>query len=248
MKKEKKINAIIVDDEKHARNLLTKVLEFFDHAINIVGEAGNLPEAITLIHKHKPDVVFMDIEMPQYSGLQINDFFKDFDFKLVFITAHDNFAIDALRIKAFDYLVKPIEIDQLKNCIARIEEDFSKNQLLKAEELTVNTSRLEVHSIQGINYIPLESIFYLEASSMYTIVHSEEEETVISKPLREFKYLEEAGFYRIHRSFMVNTSKVKRFIKVESNEVELVNGVKIAVSRSNKDAFIQHMTKSFKAK
>lgn len=248
MMREKKITAIVVDDEQHARNLLSKVLDFFDHSIELIGEASNLPEAVAMIHKLQPNVVFMDIEMPQYSGLQINDFCKDCDFKLVFITAHDNFAIDALRIKAFDYLVKPIELDQLKTCITRIEEDFNKNQGINAATPTVNTSHLEVHSIQGINYIPLESIFFLEASSMYTIVHSDEEQTVISKPLREFEYLEEVGFYRTHRSFMVNTSKVKRFIKVDSNEVELVNGAKVAVSRSNKEAFIKHMTKSFKAK
>ncbi len=243
---ETKITAIIVDDEQHARSLLTKVLEFFDHSIYVVGEANNLPGAIKLIHEWQPNVVFMDIDMPQYSGLQINDFFKDYNFKLVYITAHDNYAIDALRIKAFDYLVKPIEVEQLKACIARIEEDFlNKKKDVRASESS-KTSHLEVHSLQGINYIPLEIIFYFEASAMYTIVHTETEQIIISKPLRDFAYLKAAGFYRIHRSFMVNTSKIKRFLKVESNEVEMTNGIKIPVSRSNKDEFKTYMTKSFK--
>lgn len=246
--KEKNLTAIVVDDEQHARNLLAKVLDFFEHSIELVGEASNLPGAIKLIHDLQPDIVFMDIEMPQYSGLQIHDFFKDYHFKLVFITAHDNFAIEAMRIKAFDYLVKPIELEQLKACVSRLEADHIKNQALRKEEPSNKKSHLEVHSLQGINYIPLESIYFLEASSMYTIIHGDEEKTVISKPLKDFEYLKDLGFYRTHRSFMVNTSKIKRFLKVDANEVELINGKKLAVSRSKKEAFIQHMTQSFKAK
>ena len=240
-----KITAIIVDDELHARNLLRKVLEFFDHNIYIVGEANNLPGAIKLIHEWQPNVVFMDIEMPQYSGLQINDFFKDYNFKLVYITAHDNYAIEALRIKAFDYLVKPIEVSQLKACVLRIQEDLAVISKQIPEQETTKLTKLEVHSLQGINYVPLESIFYFEASAMYTIVHTEAEQVIISKPLKDFEYLKHAGFYRVHRSFMVNTSKIKRFLKVETNEVEMTNGTKIPVSRSNKDEFQQFMSKSF---
>lgn len=245
---ERKITAIIVDDEQHARNLLTKVLEFFDHNVYIVGEAANLPEAIKLIHEWTPDVVFMDIDMPQYSGLQINDFFKGYTFKLVYITAHDNYAIDALRVKAFDYLVKPVEVDQLKACIERIQDELENSS--KAIEIQKSTqiTRLEINSLQGISYIPLEDIFYLEASAMYTIVHTDSEQIIISKPLRDFEYLKGAGFYRIHRSFMVNTSKIKRFLKVECDEVEMTNGTKIPVSRSNKDSFKNYMSNAFNVK
>lgn len=242
----RKITAIIVDDEQHARNLLQKVLEFFDHNIYVVAEAANLPEAIKLIHEWTPDVVFMDIDMPQYSGLQISDFFKEYNFKLVYITAHDNYAIDALRIKAFDYLVKPVEVEQLQKCIERIEVELEAKEKQESSELT-KISRLEINSLQGISYLPLEEIFYLEASAMYTIVHTDHSQVIISKPLKDFEYLKASGFYRVHRSFMVNTSKIKRFIKVESDEVEMTNGVKIPVSRSNKDNFKSFMSNTFKA-
>lgn len=239
-----KITAIIVDDEPHARNLLQKVLEFFDHNVYIVGEASNLPEAIKLIHEWTPDIVFMDIDMPQYSGLQINDFFKDYNFKLVYITAHDNYAIDALRIKAFDYLVKPVEVDQLQSCIQRIQNELDETTKRVNTDMT-RISRLEINSLQGVSYLPLEDIFYMEASAMYTIVHTDNKQVIISKPLKDFEYLKASGFYRVHRSFMVNTSKIKRFLKVETNEVEMTNGTKIPVSRSNKDEFQQFMSKSF---
>lgn len=242
---EDKITAIIVDDEQHARSLLKRVLEFFEHNIYIVGEANNLPGAIKLIHEWQPNVVFMDIDMPQYSGLQINDFFKDYSFKLVYITAHDNYAIDALRIKAFDYLVKPIEMEQLKTCVERIQSEVEAQGRSTTDSEPTKITRLEVHSLQGISYVPLDEIFYFEASAMYTIVHTDVEQIIISKPLRDFEYLKAAGFYRIHRSFMVNTAKIKRFLKIESDEVEMTNGTKIPVSRSNKDEFKNYMSKTF---
>lgn len=238
-----KIKAIVVDDEAHARELIKSVLELFDSKIEIVGEAADLPEAVQKIQELSPQVVFMDINMPKYSGLQIHDFFKGNKFKLVFITAHDHHVVDALRIKAFDYLVKPIDVEQLQACVARIEkEEFIENETNTYINRSKNT-HLEVHSLQGINYVPLAAIYYFEASAMYTIVNTENDQIIISKPLRDFAYLNNAGFYRVHRSFMVNTSKIKRFIRVESNEVEMVNGMTVPVSRSNKIGFIDYMAK-----
>lgn len=241
-----KITAIIVDDEQHARSLLTKVLEFFDHSIQVVGEAENLPNAIHLIQEKRPQVVFMDIDMPQYSGLQINDFFKEYSFKLVYVTAHDNYVIDALRVKAFDFLSKPIEVEQLKACVARIEGELRSETMQFAKSNANKTTHLEISSLEGLRYVPLESVYFCEASAMYTIVHTDTEKIIVSKPLRDFSYLEASGFYRTHRSYMVNTSKIKRFLRVEFSEVEMTNDIKIPVSRSNKEEFRNFMSQRFK--
>jgi two-component system LytT family response regulator len=243
-----KLRVILVDDEQHAIVLVKKLLTLFDNNVEVIGEANLLPSAIQLINELKPDVVFMDIDMPNYSGLQIQDFFNEQrDFKLVYITAHSEYAIEALKIQAFDYLLKPVEVAHLSKCIERLNAEM--NRLEDAKNIpnttTISEKKIAINSHQGINYIDMQDVLYIEASGMYCIVHTLKDQTIVSKPLKDFEFLEASGFFRVHRSYLVNTKVVKKLNKVDCHEVELKNGASIPIARTKKDEFIKYMKTVF---
>lgn len=243
-----KLRIILVDDEQHAIVLVKKLLTLFENNVEVVGEANHLPSAIRLINELKPDAVFMDIDMPNYSGLQIQDFFNEQrDFKLVYITAHSEYAIEALKIQAFDYILKPVEIEQLTKCIERLNGDLNKVKSDKNDlyQTTISDKKIAINSHQGINYVELIDVLYIEASGMYSVIHTLNDQIIVSKPLKDFDYLEISGFFRIHRSYLVNTKLVKRIIRSDCQEVELKNGITIPIARTKKDEFITYMKTAF---
>ena len=241
------LKAVIVDDEPHALLLFRKVLEWFDNDIEIVGEANSLPSAISIIAKSKPDVVFMDIEMPNYSGLQINDFFQSpRDFEIVFITAHADYSIKALRIKAFDYLLKPLEVEALKECYLRLKEQKKSSNVASAAIVETNSKDLlSINSKNGVVYVTISDIIFIQASSMYSVIITKSEEHIVSKPLKEFEFLTQQNFFRIHRSFIINCNLVKRIANQNGNEIELISGHKLSLARNRVEEFKLHMQEQF---
>jgi two-component system, LytTR family, response regulator len=246
--KNSRIRAVAVDDEQHALDLLKGVLNLFDNTIDIVAQAESLPEAINLINNHKPDVVFMDINMPRYSGIQIADFFqKGRDFELIFVTAHGQYAIDALRITAFDYLLKPVDANALEACYHRLKEKMLEKKAIANQEETTslapkNQQKIMINSHQGTFYIDPQEIDFVEASAVYCVVNLENgEQIIVSKPLGEFQKMLQENFYRTHRSYIVNTKKVQKYSNKDGSEIELLKGKKIPLSRSVKDDFIKFM-------
>ncbi len=241
------IRALLVDDEQHARSLFKGVVKMAQLPLEIIGECDNLPAAIQFLNKEDVDVVFMDIDMPNYNGLQLADFFRKYSFKLVYVTAHGNHVVEALRKRAFDYLIKPIDIDELRNCIQRIQEDLADQQQGVNISREEDEQQIAIHTLQGVDYIAVNDILYLEASAMYTTIRtSEGQEFIVSKPLKEFEFLRDYGFYRTHRSFIVNIRKIKRFLVIEGNEIEVVDGKKIPVSRNRKEAFLEFLNQEIK--
>lgn len=236
-----KIKAIVVDDEAHARDLIKSVLGLFEHNIEVIDEAENLPGAVRKIQELQPKVVFLDIDMPKFSGLQIKEFITD-EVLIVYVTAHSQHAIEALRLETFDYLLKPIDIDGLKKCVSRIEQHFEKSEDLEKKSAIVLEQKIAVNTQQGTHFVNKDDIFYIEAAAMYAIIHFEKEQLIVSKPLKEFSYLESNGFFRTHRSFLVNTKKIKRFSSVYGSEVVLENGEAVPVSRSAKEKFMRFMS------
>ena len=237
---ENKISAIVVDDEAHARDLMKGVLGLFESKVEIIDEAENLPGAVRKIQELKPRVVFLDIEMPKFSGLQIKEFIDD-NILIVYVTAHSQHAIEALRLEAFDYLLKPLDLDNLKRCVARIEEHFEKIDKKAKETLLTSDKKLVVNSQQGTHFIDIDQISFIEAASMYSVIHYRNEQLIVSKPLKEFMHLENNAFFRVHRSYLVNTKKIKHFSSAYGNEILLEDGAKVPVSRSTKEKFMLYM-------
>ena len=169
-----------------------------------------------------------------------NEFITE-DILIVYVTAHSQHAIEALRLEAFDYLLKPLDIDNLKRCVARIEAHFDKVEEKANGTLLLNDKKLAVNSQQGTHFIEINEVSYIEAASMYSIIHFKNEQLIVSKPLKDFMYLENRGFFRTHRSYLVNSKKVERFSSAFGNEVILENGITVPVSRSAKESFMEFM-------
>jgi two-component system LytT family response regulator len=248
-----KIKAIIVDDEKHSRTLLKELIELAELEVEIIGEGENLPNAVELIYSLKPDLVFLDIEMPGYSGLQINDFIKsEREFDIIFVTAYNQFAIEALRMSAFDYLLKPLEIDELtasidrykKKKVLKIDNSITKKlEVLTNNLATTTNKKIVIQSQQGMHYFETDKIYYLEASSMYTIIHMDTGQFVASKPIKDFEEILSPNFFRIHRSYIINCNYVVKYSNKEGAVVTLINNTSLPISRSKRDDFIKHSKK-----
>lgn len=234
------IDYLVIDDELSPRELLIYKIRDINLPFNLVGEGKNLIEGIELIKKLKPKVVFLDIQMPNFSGLKIREFLNEdeLNFKLVFVTAYDKYAIQAIRLSAFDYLLKPIEKNELKDCLNRIlEENTSSNdtyhQLLSLDDDNI----LVVNSHKGANYIKINDIISITANGMYSKFQLKDKILISSKPLKTYQEIHHKLF-RCHRSYIVNLDYVQ---EIKGQFIMLKNKEVISVSRQNKKKLINSL-------
>ena len=242
------IRAIIIDDEKHCIQTLEIELQRAWPDLKVIDHARNGKEGIDKIREHQPDLVFLDIEMPLMNGFEMLEQIGQIDFKVIFTTAYDQFAIKAFKFSAVDYLLKPVDREELKNAIARAMKQNENNvaqpqqfrharqQMMGQDEFTT----IYLPTAEGVEFVKVTDIIHCEADSSYSIVHLEDRKIVISKPL---KYLEsllsEHPFIRCHQSFLVNRAFIKRYVRSEGGYLELVNGKQLPVSRSHRSDFLQ---------
>lgn len=219
----KKIRAIIVDDEKSARDVLSNLLLRFCPSIGVVSTCENVEQAVDEIRTLKPDLVFLDIEMPNYAGYEIVRFFDKIDFHIIFVTAYENYAIRAFEIAALDYLLKPIDIDRLKQSVERLENRIHLDQ--QKERLDLVSENLEnkhfnnlVITDRGIQYVlPFEEIIAFEAMESYSAIHTVKRSFTVSKNLKYYENLlvPLPEFFRSHKSWLINTGFVTSYKKSE---------------------------------
>ncbi|MFN4000381.1 LytR/AlgR family response regulator transcription factor [Algoriphagus sp.] len=241
----KPITALIVDDEPIARLSLRGILEEFFPNVLVIGEAKNLPDGIKLIHKYQPDVVFMDIEMPGFSGLEVLDFFPEgkLPSKLVFVTAYQEYALRAFELSAFDYLLKPVQ----KEGIARALEKLTPTEKVQLEILKQNPSdkitKIILQTGEGMQVIELKSIIYLKADGSYTHFYfTGGKKITISKRLSEFEKLLTLGrFMRIHRSHLINLDQIQKISKENGGEVIMSDGECLSLSTEKKAVLLEAM-------
>lgn len=236
----------IVDDELSARAVLESLVLRFHAEHSIVGIYEDLPQAVAGIKETKPDLVFLDIEMPEYAGYEIVSFFEEIDFKIVFTTAYSQYALKAFEISAIDYLLKPIEIDRLSQAISKVEQSISNEQYkVKLEELLglMKQSNLRISYLdKGYKeFVQLSDIIALEAQRAYTKLHTRQGNAiVISKNLKQFEaeFSNAQQFIRIHRSWIINLNEVVKFSKTKL-EVHLLNNTVAKVSKK----YLAHLEK-----
>ncbi|WP_373493494.1 LytR/AlgR family response regulator transcription factor [Aquiflexum sp.] len=236
------IRAIIIDDEPKSIQSLEWDLNFFSDQIHIVGTFVNVIDAIRKIEVLQPDVVFLDIEMPEMDGFQFLEYFKDRKFEVVFVTAYAEHAIQAIKERALDYLLKPIEKEDLSLAVQKISQNKKKRDLAEVfqdEKLVFQGTKLKINSDDKMVFLDPADIVYCESDGSYSrIITENNDEVYISKKL---KYLEEMLptelFYRIHNSYLINLQKVNLFEKGTS-KVVLVSGISLPVSRSKKSGFL----------
>lgn len=234
-----KIRAIVVDDEKHARVLLIKMLEEFCEEVQVVDEAEDIPSCVKSIHKHKPDLIFLDIEMPGHSGLELLDFFgdEDPDFSVVFTTAYHQYAIRAFKLSAIDYLLKPIEPEELQEVVKRYKKIKGniKSQLEYFRTLSsgaVNANVL-VPTSSGLRFINMSDIVYITADNTYCEITLQNGRVLIaSRTLKNFEdsLRDDPRFLRCHKSYIVNTNFVSEFVKADGGYLVMTDKKEIPIT------------------
>lgn len=241
-----RLKAIIVDDETNARLALRGVLEEFFPEISVEDEAKSVPDAVKSIHKHQPDVVFLDIEMPGYSGLSLLDFFdKDnSNFKIIFVTAYSEFAINAFELAAVDYLLKPIRKEHIERALKRVQNKNAEHlEILKQNLYSAEDKKIALSTSEGLLFVKLSEIVYLKADGSYTHVYLTEDRKITNtKRLSEYERLEQTGkFIRIHRSHIVNIDHIVKILKQDGGTVLLSNNDLLSVSSEKKQQLMQLM-------
>ena len=245
------LKAILIDDELSSlQNLQQKLTEFCPD-VTIIAASGKPEEAILLIRQHKPDVIFLDIEMPRMNGFRMLDELGEYDFEIIFTTAYNHYAVDAIRISAFDYLTKPIAIKDLQNAVERLSKQRKpqtkdKLDVLKSS-LSVTKSQEEKIAIptsEGLEFIPIKSILHIESSSNYSkIFFTEGKSILVTRLLKDFEDMLVAyNFYRVHNSHLINLNYIKKYIRGEGGQVIMQNGDVIDVARRKKEEFLKLIT------
>lgn len=240
-----KFTAILVDDEDNARNLLQRIIKDYFKEVDVVGTASSAKEGLQLANDKKPDILFLDIEMPGGTGIGLTEGLIYSPF-IIFVTAYEHYAIKAIKAGAFDYLLKPIDIDDLQKTIQKIK---SKNN--SGSEIKENIKSLEQKSNlvlpvkEGVLYIKQNEILKLEADGSYcTIYLKNNQKHIVSKNLKEIsEQLNSQLFFRCHASYVINIEEVSKLLKTEGTFVQLSDSSKVPVSRKYKDDFLELMEK-----
>lgn len=240
------IKAILIDDEAKARRILEALLKEYCTDVEIVATAADVPSGVIAINQHKPDVLFLDVEMPGYTGFQLLDFFRDIDFDIVFTTAHSDYAVQAFRVSAIDFLLKPIQISELIAAVDKVKAKQGHNKerltVLKENFKDNTVKKLALPVAEGLIFADTDTLTHLQADGAYTHFHFEDgKKVVVSKKIKEFEeaLTQQSNFFRTHRSFIVNLKKIKQYVKQEGGYVLLENDIQVPLARERKDEFLQ---------
>jgi two-component system, LytTR family, response regulator len=242
------IKAIIIDDEPRARSLLRGLLNEYCPEVEVMADCEDLPNGVKAIHRCKPDLVFLDIEMPGHSGLELLDFFEDDEvsFSIIFTTAYNQYAVKAFKLSAIDYLLKPIEPEELEDAIKRFKKHQKAQISILRDVLGGNTvNKIAVPVGNMVKFIALEDITYLKADNTYTeIMTADGAKLLVSRTLKNF---EEAlagmqPFFRCHKSYIVNMAFVNGYVKSDGGYLVLKDGKEISISPERVQDFLKLST------
>lgn len=241
------IKAFIVDDEKKGRESLQKLLEEYCNDVTVIGQADSVESAYQFINKQKPELVFLDIEMPQGSGFELLKRFEKINFKTIFVTAHQHYAIKAIKFSAVDYLLKPIDVDELVEAVRHAGNTASHNHHLHYTGLLENLETSKAGKIaipvkDGVTFINPFDIIRLQADGTYTHIYTSTDKYTASRNIKEFEeLLHELNFFRTHNSHLINLKHVKHFSRVDGYFAQMSDGASVEVSRRKKEQFLQLM-------
>lgn len=244
------ITCILVDDELKSRESLKILIEDFCDNIEVKALCQNVAEAMEAIRIHKPDVVFLDIQLQRETGFDLLTKLENINFEVIFTTAYSEYAIKAFKFSAIDYLLKPIDIDDLKRAIAKVEKRVGDSLGQRIQQLMSNLKsssaenyKLALPTTDGLIFVKVSEILYCEASSNYTeITLMDNKKYVVSRTLKEYEdLLSEYDFFRIHNSFLINLNAVKKYVRGEGGYVIMVNDKSLDVSKRKKESFLSRI-------
>lgn len=247
----KELKTIIVEDELPGRNAL-KALLMANTSVNLIGEASNVDEAKALIESSEPDLVLLDIEMPYKNGFDLLAELPNRKFDVIFTTAYDTYAIKAIKFSAMDYLLKPIDPEELTVAIEKTIGKRSKNDYKPQNQInnllenlrTINLQNLKLSlpTTDGSLFISIDEIIRFESDASYTrfFILNEQKPILVSKTLKEFDdLLQDYGFCRVHHSRVINLRYIKKYIKGEGGIAVMIDGAEVEISRRKKESFLK---------
>ena len=248
------INCIIIDDERKAREAFKKIIDrYFKDKLYVIADANSVKDGVAAIHKFNPDIVFLDIEMPDENGLKIFEYFDKVNFEVIFTTAFNQYAIDAIKYSALDYLLKPINFIDLKDAIKRYEvssEVKSRNERIEVLLSNMNMgntikSKVALPTLSGYEMKKINEIVYCEGDQNYTKIHLiGDQQIMVSKTLKHIEeLLPKEVFFRIHKTYLVNMNYVEKYIRTDGHRVILDDGTQLDVANRRIDDFVTALTK-----
>lgn len=244
------IKAVIIDDEARARNLLKGLVEKqFPDRIKVIGDADDIQSGIKMITELKPDLVFLDIQMHEGTGFDLLKQLPEVNFEVIFVTAYDQFAVEAFKFSAFGYLLKPIRTTELNETIERLEKHLKQLREETDKRFRVlienygddrKIKKLVITGVDGFKVLPMEDIIRLEGDRNYTnFILTEKSRVTTSKSLGEYEeMLNDHGFFRVHQSTIINLRHVKGYFKGDGGKVEMTDGEEVQVSRHRKQGLL----------
>ena len=241
--------AIIVEDELHSREFLNNIVKTYCPELTVAALASSVEEGVAAIKEHQPDIVFLDVEMQTGTGFDLLQQFPKPAFDVIFTTAYDHYAIRAIKFSAVDYLLKPIDIDELQEAVAKVidkKKDNSGQQALQMLLKNLQSPQAAEQSItlstsDGLEFIPLHQIIRIEASGPYSHFYlKDKKKIIVSRNLKEYEtMLSDHGFFRVHNSHIINMKEVKRMIKTDGGYAVMSDDSNITISPKKKEEFFE---------
>ncbi len=233
------IRTLVIDDEKHFISTMSTLLEGISD-IKVIGTARSVEDGLAQIDELEPDLIFLDVEMEDGTGFDLLKQIDRRDFRVVFVTAYDHYAVEAFRFSAVDYLLKPIISTDLFNALEKVRQGISKEKINyqlsvlmeNIHEISKEKKKIVLRETDTLHVIQLEEILWCHADGSYTIFHlTEDRKIMVSRHLKEFEDLMSPnGFFRVHRSHLVNLNKIKKFDKTEGGTIYLEGDIALPVS------------------
>ncbi len=243
------LKAIIVEDEIESQISLQNMLTNFCTGITVVNIVDRINKAVKAIQKEQPDLVFLDIQLPVEDGFELFNYFPNPNFQVIFTSAYNHFASKAFKLSAIDYLLKPIDLDELRNAVNSAKDrkllhtTHQKLSILK-ENLNSVYEKLVLPTQDGFSFVEIKDIIYCEAQGNYTLFHLiDKEKIIVSKTLKIYAaILEDLSFFRISRSHLININHIKKYGKQKCPTVTMRNGSTVSVSVNRRVAFLEYLT------
>jgi two-component system LytT family response regulator len=249
------IKAVIIDDEELGRSVLANLVQKYCPEITIVGSAASLKEAKRVIEDVNPSLLFLDVEMPGGSGFELLEKLENHSFHVIFTTAYDQYAVKAFKYSALDYLLKPINIEELTNAVKKISSADSKKNMQSSLQhfmesynnsgVSKNNNKVALPTQEGLVFIDIADIIRCEADGKYTWCFVKEGKNLYStRSLKDFEeQLEQFGFCRIHHAHLINLNHIKNYTKGDGGQVTMANGDSVTVSKRKKEEFLNRLNK-----
>jgi two-component system LytT family response regulator len=249
----RRLITVIIDDEPDAVDFIASIISEYCPGLEVCGKANNVKEGVNLINEIKPDLIFLDVEMPNGTGFDLLTHFPQKNFDVIFITAFNHYAIKAIKFSAVDYILKPININEFIESANKVIQKRAANSLTGNENFeillenlrTSNPTRLVIPTSDGREYLNPNDIIRIEADRSYSwFFINDKRKILVSRHLKEFQdLLNDRNFFRPHNSHLINLDFVKKFVRRDGGYIEMTDGSQIPISRNRKDLFLAHMSR-----